>query len=428
MLDQSLEWKNLSLAFLIDSITSGTSTGGEDRRIVSGEVGVLTLSSIANGIFAPNEHRVVPSDRVGDLKVAVRAGTLIMSRSNTIDLVGTVAYVDKDYPNLFLSDLLWELTVSESSSVLPKWLGYALSTHKIRREIQKRASGTSGSMKKLSRERFRSIHILVPPQPFQEKSCQLIEKFDRAIALTEKLIAAKRRLKKGLMRKLFTGECRFSEFIESQERKTTTIGSLPKDWAIQKFSDVAEIDPESLTDNTDPSHSFKYIDLGSVKEGKIRIPAEEIQFHEAPSRARKIVKNSDILMSTVRTYLNGFARIEDDVETIVCSTGFSVIRASNQVDSLYIYEFLFTYLLAKQVHARLVGSNYPAINSRDVRLLHIPWPSLEERRRIGKVLSDMRLEIQILEQQLELLKRQKRGLMQKLLTGDIQITTLDDAA
>lgn len=204
MLNQSVEWKNLSLAFLIDSITSGTSTGGEDRRIVDGEVGVLTLSSIANGIFAPNEHRVVPSGRVGELKVSVRAGTLIMSRSNTIDLVGTVAYVDKDYPNLFLSDLLWELTVSESSGVLPKWLGYALSTHKIRREIQKRASGTSGSMKKLSRERFRSIHILIPHQSFQEKSCKLIEQFDSAIALTEKLIAAKHRLKQGLMYKLLS--------------------------------------------------------------------------------------------------------------------------------------------------------------------------------------------------------------------------------
>ena len=53
------EWQQLSLGSLLESITAGTSTGGEDRRVSKNECGVLTLSSIVSGIFDPTQHKVV---------------------------------------------------------------------------------------------------------------------------------------------------------------------------------------------------------------------------------------------------------------------------------------------------------------------------------------------------------------------------------
>ncbi len=276
---------------------------------------------------------------------------------------------------------------------------------------------------RLTLKRIASLVIPIPPLELQKEIARILTAWDDAIALTEKLITAKRRLKQGIAKQLFTGHLRFERFVKSQQRHKTTLGNLPKDWTTKKFSDIAKIDPESLGANTSPNYSFKYIDLGCVKEGSLQTPSKEIEFSEAPSRARKIVKRFDVLMSTVRTYLNGFTFITDDIENLVCSTGFSVIRATSETDARYIYEFLFSHLFAQQVQARLVGSNYPAINSGDVKALHIPWSNANEQEQIGEFLSTIGTEIQILEKQIELLKVQKQGLMQQLLTGKIRIQT-----
>lgn len=415
------EWKQLSLGSLLESITAGTSTGGEDRRAGKDEFGVLTLSSVANGIFDPTQHKAVALNLVHKLKTPVRAGTILISRSNTIDLVGASAYIEKDIPHLFLSDLLWELKPKESTDLIPKWLGYVLSSPKIRLELQRRASGSSGSMKKLSMSRLRSVILEVPPVHIQKSTCLLIDKVNSAIQLTKELIAAKRSLKQGLMQQLLTGKRRFPNFRQNTNYHLTSLGCLPSDWEIKKISSIAQVDPELLSNDTAQDYQFRYIDISAVESGKITIPSEYIQYCNSPSRARRVVRCNDILMSTVRPYLKSFAHLEEEYDNLICSTGFAVIRATNPSDARYIYEFLFSHLLSRQVNSRLVGSSYPAINSSDVKSLLIPWASYQERCLIGELLYKVSKEILLLEKQLQLLQLQKRGLMQKLPNGEIRV-------
>ncbi|MGR6117627.1 restriction endonuclease subunit S [Aeribacillus composti] len=207
----------------------------------------------------------------------------------------------------------------------------------------------------------------------------------------------------------------------------TEIGVIPKDWCVKRLKDIAEINKESLKGNTDKEYKFYYYDLSSVNKGKLLKPTEKIQFKNAPSRARRVFKRNNILMSTVRPYLQGFAYIDFESDDCICSTGFAVISGERPSDIKYIYHNLFSYTITNQIQRLLVGSNYPAINTEDVENLKIPYPNNKnERAEIASILSTWDKAIELKEKLIEQKKQQKKGLMQKLLTGEVRLPGFND--
>jgi type I restriction enzyme S subunit len=107
---------------------------------------------------------------------------------------------------------------------------------------------------------------------------------------------------------------------------------------------------------------------------------------------------------------------------MICSTGFSVLRCNlNIANPAYVFPHLFAHQVERQIETLLTGSNYPAINSNDVRALQIPLPSLEEQAAIAEILSDMDAETAALEGKLAKARQVKQGMMQELLTGRIRL-------
>jgi len=82
-----------------------------------------------------------------------------------------------------------------------------------------------------------------------------------------------------------------------------------------------------------------------------------------------------------------------------------------------VYAHLFTASVSRQIDALLTGSNYPAINSGDVRALQIPLPPYDEQTAIAAMLSDMDAELSALETRRDKTRALKKGMMQELLTG-----------
>ena len=213
---------------------------------------------------------------------------------------------------------------------------------------------------------------------------------------------------------------------DSTGYKKTKIGVLPSDWEVKKLSDVSCINRESLNGNIEADYEFYYYDLSCVDNGKIYKPNNKIKFKDAPSRARRVFQKNDILFSMVRPYLKGFAYIDFECKDCICSTGFSVISSNKANDAKFIYYNLFGTVIENQVNKLLVGSNYPAINSSDVENLKIPYPKLDmEREKIGHILSTWDKAIELKEKLIEQKKEQKKGLMQRLLTGKVRFSGFD---
>ena len=122
-------------------------------------------------------------------------------------------------------------------------------------------------------------------------------------------------------------------------------------------------------------------------------------------------------MSTVRPKLQGFARVSESEASCVAYTGFSVLSVKKGYDGDYLYHYLFSSHITGQLNALVVGSNYPAINSSDVKGLVIYCPPYEEQRAISKVLNNCDQMAEHLRSQLGHLKQEKKSLMQQLLTG-----------
>lgn len=197
---------------------------------------------------------------------------------------------------------------------------------------------------------------------------------------------------------------------------------IPEGWSVKKLGDICHINKSSLSEKTSKDYKFKYIDLSSVDEGKIEFPTDDISFGEAPSRARRKINKNDIIMSTVRPNLKGFAFIDFDSTDFICSTGFAVLTAKEHAYNRYIYQLLYSKNIETQINNMLVGSNYPAINSSDVASLKIALPPLPEQEKIAGILGTWDEAIEKLSDLIEQKKLLKKGLMQRLLTGKTRLS------
>lgn len=194
--------------------------------------------------------------------------------------------------------------------------------------------------------------------------------------------------------------------------------NIPEGWQKVTLRQCVDIDRNSLSEKTVDNKEFFYIDLSAVSAGVITFPKEKVSFRNAPSRARRIIHKGDIIFSTVRPYLKGFALIDFASDDYIVSTGFSVLTAKNNFSSKYIYHYLFSENFQKQIFISLLGSSFPALNSKDVKSLSILIPiSITEQQKIVEVLETWDKAIQLTRKLIEQKELQKKYLMQQLLTG-----------
>jgi len=341
---------------------------------------------------------------------------LFAGSGETLEDIGKcVAFVDK-----FKAFAGGDIIILRQSHHIPEYLGYLLNQDFVNK--QKYRFGQGHSVVHIYSSSLRNIFISLPPIAEQQKIARILRTCDMAIETTEKLITKKRERKKGLMQQLLTGKRRFLEFVKSDKMHDTKLGMIPEDWDIRKLKNIACIDKESLGNGISPDYKFTYISLSDIDNGKIisnKLPV--LNYSNSPSRARRVVHIGDILLANVRPNLLGYYIFNKEVNNTIVSTGFSVITPKEKISGDFIYQYLYSSIFQRQLHGLIVGSNYPAINSYVVKSLKIPLPDYFEQQKIASVLSTADNEIEYLQNQLEKLKEQKKGLMQKLLTGEVRV-------
>ncbi len=188
-------------------------------------------------------------------------------------------------------------------------------------------------------------------------------------------------------------------------------------WIDTTVGELAQINPESLGVRTPDDYEFGYIDLSMVNEGQISYPSEKIKYKNASPRARRLVKNGDILLATVRPNLKGFGSIGSNAKDLICSTGFAVLRCQESATADYLYQYIFSDFVYRQIDALVVGSNYPAINNEDVQNLEVTIPvSLDERHKIAAILRTWDDAIERQAKIVTLVQKKRKALLSKLLS------------
>ena len=173
-----------------------------------------------------------------------------------------------------------------------------------------------------------------------------------------------------------------------------------------------EVNPESVT-KTYPHDEILYIDISSVGSGYFAESPKLLSINESPSRAKRIVRDEDTILATVRPNLRSFMFIKEPDDNTVASTGFAVLRAKDNVVPRFIYYAVTDRRFTGYLTNNTKGTSYPAVDTATVLRGEIPDFNLRQQRTIASILSayddlieNNRRRIQLLEQAARLLYKE----------------------
>ena len=288
---------------------------------------------------------------------------------------------------------------------------FLLTGPKIQNEILKRAG--SSTIPDLNHGDFLSIKISIPPLDEQEKIAEILSTWDEAINLTINLIENKKQFKKALMQNLLTAKIRFPQFKDEWEE--IRLGNIGKSYngLIGKVAEDFQngnsnfITYKNIFDN--PKIDINIFEKVKIMEDEEQnlVKFGDIFFTTSSETPNEVGISSVLLSKCGILYLNSFC------------FGF---RLNNfEILSPYFAVFYFrSDCFRKQTFKLAQGSTRFNISKTEVLNLNIKIPNLSEQQKIAEVLMACDDEINLLNLKLENLKKQKQGLMQKLLSGKVR--------
>lgn len=213
----------------------------------------------------------------------------------------------------------------------------------------------------------------------------------------------------------------FPAYPEYKDPGVEWLGEVPANWEVKPLKYVATYNDEVFPETTSGDYLINYVEISDVDEQSGITGCSEYTFAAAPSRARRVLKNGDVLISTVRTYLRAIAPVVNPPENLVGSTGFAVIRpvAERYYSGLLGYTLRAEWFISKVI-AGSVGVSYPAINASDLVSLPVPVPPWKEQQCIATFLDHetARIDALIAEQQrlIALLKEKRQAVISHAVT------------
>lgn len=411
-------WRHADFRECVEEIRSGKSVNSIEEPANSDQIGVLKTSCVYNGRFEPRENKLVIPEEQSLVKCPVTAGTIIVSRMNTADLVGASGYVDRDYPNIFLPDRLW--AVFPKQGIDPVWLYYVTSSPEIRARLSDNASGTSASMKNISQDVFLSMPARIPPLQEQRKIAEILRTWDEAIEKLEALRAAKLRRHRALTHSLVFGTRQLDRFRTTDEVAAHRWFTLPATWGIKPIGKLAC----EISERNGDGEQHEVLSC-SKYDGFVRsLEYFKKQVFSADLSGYKKIWRGDFGFPSNHVE-EGSIGLQNLTEIGVVSPIYTIFRfAPEKVDADYAFAVLKTGLYRHifEVSTSASVDRRGSLRWSEFSKLPFPLPSLEEQRAIAEVLRTAQTDLDALNTEFEALTRQKRGLMQKLLTGEWRVS------
>jgi restriction endonuclease S subunit len=144
-----------------------------------------------------------------------------------------------------------------------------------------------------------------------------------------------------------------------------------------KLADLVEFSKESWNQKDIFENEFPYIEISEIDLSSGRINnVSLVPISEAPSRAKMVVRENDIIVSTTRPHRGAISLIEKDKDGYIASTGFAILRnlKTAEISKEYLFYMLRTQICLLQMLQRSSGGSYPAITAEELKNIYIPIP------------------------------------------------------
>ena len=204
------------------------------------------------------------------------------------------------------------------------------------------------------------------------------------------------------------------------------VEEVGEDWDEVTVGHFVELNSASIDKNY-THETIEYLDTGSLNEGKIE-GFQSLCLEEAPSRAKRLVRHNDILISTVRPDQKHYGIIKNPIENLVVSTGFCVLTCT-RIDPYFIYLLLTSSEMTEYLHTIAEGSTstYPSLKPSDIGAITFQRPPEDKLKEFAKIANNVWGKIENNYFQMRTLEKMRDTLLPKLMSGEVRVK-LEDAA
>ncbi|WP_459846845.1 restriction endonuclease subunit S [Campylobacter concisus] len=374
-------WKVVKLGDVFEKSFYGTSK----TTSINGKYPVLRMGNMQNGTLDLRDLVYIDLEENEFEKYRLHKGDILLNRTNSHSLVGKVSLFDLDGDYLTASYLV---AFRPNLKVLnPTFSNNLLNTIRYQEKI--RTIATKGvSQSNINPTSFKNIiKIPLPPLDEQEKIAEILSTWDEAINLTINLIESKKQFKKALMQNLLTAKIRFPQFKD--------------EWKETKLGEICEIQTGKLNANA------------MIQGGRYKFF----------TCAKEVFEIDDYAFDTEAILVSGNG---ENVGYIHYFNGkFNAYQRTYVLDkfteNILFIKYFLEFALKRKIEIEKKDGNTPYIVLSTIFGFIVKLPNLKEQQKIAEVLTACDDEINLLNLKLENLKRQKQGLMQKLLSGKVRV-------
>ena len=298
----------------------------------------------------------------------------------------------------------------------PKYLSLVLNGNPGQKQVHSFQAG--GSREALNYGQIKSFKIPLPSFKEQRLIACILNKWDHAIEQVDSLVEKKGDKLHGLRQRLLTGRKRFPECVVSGDMKEVGIGKIPVDWRQKRLGDL-------FTWKTEKNEDNKIEKVITVGKDEIRDQEEHFNQSVASDDLSnyRIIEPGDFVYDPMSAYYGALGRYDLE-EAGVVSPAYRVLQLNDGYHSDFVKFLLESHYVQFRIDASSLQNNKSG-KRRGLRQdafasIQVHIPPIEEQRRIAQTLGAAETEIQKLKEKREALKRQKKGLMQRLLTGTVR--------
>ncbi len=295
---------------------------------------------------------------------------------------------------------------------------YFLKTPAMLHKLKSYSYGITGDRLRLYYKDFAAIPVQIPPLETQKLISGLISTWDEAINQTRKLIFQKKDQKKALMQQLLMGKSRLPGFMKKKGREAHRFFDLPIDWACPSLREIAKERSERNKGNGKATVLSCSKHKGFVESSQYfgkKVFSEDTSNYKIIRRGWFGYPSNHIE--------EGSIGLVSEHDAGIVSPIYTVFECSEKVVPEYLYAVFKTETFR---HIFSISTNSSvdrrgSLRWREFSLIRVPLPGIDEQQAISNVLAEADREIADMERQLKFIEKQKRGLMQKLLTGEVRV-------
>lgn len=396
----------------------GTQYGLSEPGDAAGNTPIVGMRDINNGSVNLTELATVDDGGADWNEMRLRRGDILLNRTNSADLVGKVGIVSEDSDAVFASYLV-RLDVDREQAD-PEFVNFWLNTV-IAQTALKRLSTRGVSQANINPTEFRKhCPLPLPPLPEQRKIAEILRTWDEAIEKLEALRAAKLRRHRALTHSLVFGTRQLDRFRTTDEVAAHRWFTLPATWGIKPIGKLAR----EISERNGDAEQHEVLSC-SKYDGFVRsLEYFKKQVFSADLSGYKKIWRGDFGFPSNHVE-EGSIGLQNLTDVGVVSPIYTVFRfAPEKVDADYAFAVLKTGLYRHifEVSTSASVARRGSLRWSEFSKLPFPLPSLAEQRAIAEVLRTAQTDLDALNTEIEALTRQKRGLMQKLLTGEWRVT------